>query len=368
MADPFAATEAALQQFSEHQSVRKQKSVRSMSEQQYVDDDDDDSTGSTGSDSSGDWTYYSSSDDEDEEDAQTNYSGWDEKHMPTELVESDNQLMLAESLVHNSSPAIAAMHTNLIKKSIRDQVNRSEALMSSSAPHLTGGMPKSLLDRINKADSIVGKSIEVYEGTTIEKGPPSQRVPAAALASPVKPIAPQVSPQEHFETLIQNEGVPNKIAALTLDGFFVPMTKANVRAYSMEKLAAIRTSNVSALQEMWQRGELLQVCNKFGESIVHTCCRRGEIDCMRFLTEHAMVSVKVIDDYGRTPFHDACWTNRPIFELVDLLMNECPGLLLIADKRGCTPLEYVRKEHWDVWCQYLDINKDRFSRHALFSR
>ena len=64
------------------------------------------------------------------------------------------------------------------------------------------------------------------------------------------------------------------------------------------------------------------------------------------------------DDYGRTPLHDACWTVTPNFALMELLIRECPDLLLVKDARGFTPMSYTRKEHWGNWNNFLRTNAD----------
>ena len=64
------------------------------------------------------------------------------------------------------------------------------------------------------------------------------------------------------------------------------------------------------------------------------------------------------DDYGRTPLHDAAWTDKPNFELVTLLLQACPDLLFIADQRGFTPMAYVGRQRWEEWCVFLEQNKE----------
>jgi len=82
-------------------------------------------------------------------------------------------------------------------------------------------------------------------------------------------------------------------------------------------------------------------------------CRRGFTEIARFLIHEAGVSVRVADDFGRTPLHDALWNRDPKFELVHLLIEEDPDLLLVCDKRGSTPFAYARREHWQSWRQFL---------------
>ena len=40
--------------------------------------------------------------------------------------------------------------------------------------------------------------------------------------------------------------------------------------------------------------------------------------------------------------------------LVELILNKEPQLLFISDKRGHTPLDYARKEHWETWNRYFE--------------
>eukprot|EP00536_Pseudo-nitzschia_multiseries_P000988 jgi/Psemu1/179972/e_gw1.12.137.1 len=126
----------------------------------------------------------------------------------------------------------------------------------------------------------------------------------------------------------------------------------------MDKVTAMRSEDVEALRNMHLKGETLQVCNQFGESIIHSACRRGLSNVLRFLVDEARVSLAVADDYGKTPAHDACWTIKPNFEVVKIVLKACPDLLLVADKRGSTPLDYTQRSLWGDWCTFLKDNED----------
>jgi len=78
-----------------------------------------------------------------------------------------------------------------------------------------------------------------------------------------------------------------------------------IAAYDMEAVQAIRTKDVGKLRSLLQEGKSMDACNRFGESLIHMTCRRGDIDVVRFMTEEAGVQVNVRDDFGRLPLHDA---------------------------------------------------------------
>ena len=55
----------------------------------------------------------------------------------------------------------------------------------------------------------------------------------------------------------------------------------------------------------------------------------------------AKVSIRVRDEGGRTPLHDAAWTDRPNFDLVKIILKDSPELMFVKDDRRYSPLSYV---------------------------
>uniref|UniRef100_A0A7S1BMJ0 Uncharacterized protein n=1 Tax=Corethron hystrix TaxID=216773 RepID=A0A7S1BMJ0_9STRA len=140
--------------------------------------------------------------------------------------------------------------------------------------------------------------------------------------------------------------------------YFLVPTDEHVAAYDSAVLEALRSEDIGALRVMLKGGRNLQCCNRFGESILHSACRRGMTGVVKFLIEEAGISGLVVDDCGRTPMHDACWAHSPSVELVEILLKRWSALLLVSDNRGHTPLQYVRRENWAFWCLFLEGRKD----------
>ena len=111
---------------------------------------------------------------------------------------------------------------------------------------------------------------------------------------------------------------------------------------------------------MSAKGTSLQCGNQFGETLIHLACRRSNLDLVSFLVNEVGVSLRVRDDFGRTPWHDACWRTEPDLGLLDVLLDQEPELLLLSDKRGHTPLDYARREHWAVLVPFLLERGDKF--------
>lgn len=166
------------------------------------------------------------------------------------------------------------------------------------------------------------------------------------------PTAPK--PDSVLKSMLEQAGFEYKsFEALSLKGFFVEVTEAVVKAYEMDVIKALRDNDLQALRDFHKAGRQLQCANKFGDSIIHTACRRGNLEIIQFLLREAGLSCKVCCDYGRTSLHDACWTSSPNFKVIDELLVVCPDLLYTKDKRGFTPLDYARPAQYGDWCKYL---------------
>lgn len=135
--------------------------------------------------------------------------------------------------------------------------------------------------------------------------------------------------------------------------FFPPITEDHLAAYDTDVVAAVRENHMDQIRSLHDSGRALSCCNRFGESLIHMACRRGYADAVTYLLEEAHVSVRIRDDCGRTPLHDACWHRTTQYNIVDTIIRVDPALLCISDKRGHTPFAYARREHWPLWRQFL---------------
>jgi len=161
-------------------------------------------------------------------------------------------------------------------------------------------------------------------------------------------------PRTYLESLVSYRPTERDI-----DNMFhkTDFDERRLAAYTQDVIGAVQRQDLNALKSLHESGRYLDGCNRFGESILHMACRRGFTDIVDYMLNVAGVSVKIRDDYGRTPLHDACWAIEPNFEMIGLLSFENPELLLVPDKRNHTPLDYVRRVHWHKWNDYLKKNK-----------
>lgn len=229
----------------------------------------------------------------------------------------------------------------------------SSVVRVDSAPMLASnhGLPAFLANRISKAELVVG-SIAAQRASSSKREQANMGPASQALEE-------QEDPRHVYSEILKKHGLSSEVRkGEELSDFFIEMGEANVTGYTMDKVTAMRNEDIDALRSMYSKGETLQVCNQFGESIIHSACRRGLASVMRFLVEEANVSLAVKDDYWKTPAHDACWTTKPNFDVMKTVVTACPDLFLVADKRGSTPLDYTQRSLWGEWCEFLKKNED----------
>lgn len=159
-------------------------------------------------------------------------------------------------------------------------------------------------------------------------------------------------------------------------------SEKQIEDYDLAIVNAVRLSDLEALDQMHKDGKRyvaplpcgydvqllianigdvysMSACNRYSESVLHMACRRSSYETIRFMVDK-IDSIFLVDDFGRTPLHDACWRPEPHFAITALLLDLNLDMIRCKDKRGATPLDYVRKEHWPLWCAFLDCQKDKY--------
>lgn len=184
-------------------------------------------------------------------------------------------------------------------------------------------------------------------------------LPSEEPREPLPDPSVVMSPDEYLLKLVKAMyGLDLEVkAALSMKAFFCDVTDEQVAAYNMKVVGAVRNNDVNALKQLHEEGQALNCFNRFGESLLNMSCRRGFADIVSYLLQQPDIDVRIRDDSGRTPLHDACWNPKPQLEICKGLIERDPALLLIADKRGHTAFQYARREDWGTWCKFLHENR-----------
>lgn len=179
-----------------------------------------------------------------------------------------------------------------------------------------------------------------------------------ASSEPTLSVAAE-TPDRFVAQVFHKNGLDMEECQSKMQDEFVEPTDEMISAYTITILKAARASDVEQLRNLLHSGSSLNCCNRFGESLIHLACRRGNLAMLKFLVEEAQVTLMVRDDFGRTCFHDAFWTPEPQFEVVEFLLEYVPDLLCVKDVRGHAPLDYIRHEHQPIWMDFFRLHEKK---------
>lgn len=271
--------------------------------------------------------------------------------LASQAIESD-EVFLSDHAAKQSVESLKMIGTAAMNGR-RGGIEDTHVKVDTNAEEKTQSTDKDMIKRVHSTPSF---SHVGTPGITII----GQRT-ASMLSSPAlstKNESADMNPHEYLKEIVESFGYSSEsLPALSVESYFLEYTDEQIQSYDNRLTNAVRGENIDELLCILKEGKPLQCSNRFGESIVHMACRRGSVKVMRFLLEVADVSGLVRDDFGRTPMHDACWTREPMFDIVKMLIHRWPDMLLVSDKRGHTPLQYVRRDHWSKWCRFLTDNR-----------
>jgi hypothetical protein len=168
-----------------------------------------------------------------------------------------------------------------------------------------------------------------------------------------------IDPEEHLIALLNARGHPSHKRSAFERGLCVQPSQKQIANYDFTIGEALRSDDSQTLHKLLCEGRSLDACNKFGESTVHIACRRSSAATLQLVLQHGG-SLQRADDMGRLPLHDTCWATEPRFDLVRINLDTDSTLLLTEDKRGNTPLRYVKRAHWQQWCEFLTEVADQY--------
>lgn len=167
------------------------------------------------------------------------------------------------------------------------------------------------------------------------------------------------APQDVLERLLSTRGYGNarriKADQANYDTMPSPLQLAS---FGTELVKAIHTSDCDRLSQLLATGLSPNPCNQFRDSIVDLVCKRANAAIFDTLVQHGS-DLRVCDGFGRTPLHHCCWASEFCPEIAQAILKVDWKQLLIEDKRGQTPLEYVRADIASDWIEFLEDNANK---------
>jgi hypothetical protein len=168
----------------------------------------------------------------------------------------------------------------------------------------------------------------------------------------------QESPQHTLERIVEERGYGKVRITSEEAGYDAVPSPLQLASFGTAVVKAVHTSDPKRLGELLSCGLSPNPCNQFRDSIVDLVCKRASEDIFNCLVEHGS-ELRVCDGFGRTPLHHCCWASNFSENIAEAIMQRDLLQLFIEDKRGQTPLEYVRPSLAESWVEFLEEHKEK---------
>ena len=166
------------------------------------------------------------------------------------------------------------------------------------------------------------------------------------------------SPQYVLQRLLSMRGYGPKLRFKSDEANYDTVPSAlQLASFGTELVKAIHSSDAPKLATLLKCGLSPNPCNQFRDSIVDLVCKRANFEIFQCLVGNGC-DLRVCDGFGRTPLHHCCWASEFSEDIAMGIIQLDWLQLLIEDKRGQTPLEYVRADVANEWIDFLEDRKD----------
>lgn len=297
------------------------------------------------------------------------FTSWEDSDDESFIEEMGERL---EEFSHiGTTPALAALIFNTDDYKLALPKKRFPKASDSSVTSLQNSILSEII--LTQSDENSIKSFQmrrsnsdqfVQQGSyqNLEFSPPS----AITTSNNKNETTNDTKPVSYLKDILKEDGISyTSVSEEALNDLSVEMKPENFEAYGREIADAARKGDIEGVKRHIAAGKTLQCCNKFQESILHLVCRRGHEDILKLMLEEGDVSVFIRDDLGRTPLHELAWTNIPNFSMVKMILQKSPDLMYVKDNRQFTPLDYVGRNNWESWCEFIKANRDLLAPSAL---
>lgn len=276
--------------------------------------------------------------------------------------ESEEETQIAQAMVRaaftksKSTPVLNLLLKAAFQEEERNKRGRNDETPTADAIALSHSMMQQQHRKKPKLEAVVPNHRIATSQVRLSISEPSLKFlksnnDDAAAAQKIRPSS--TKPSDKLKSIMTQAGYTFKTFPYkSLRGFFCKLEDEHIAKYDTDLVRAVRDQNVPVLRE--RLTDNLHAGNKFGETILHAACRRGALSVVQFFIHEGKHPVRVCCDYGRTVLHDAVWTCAPEFGVIDILLDACPDLLFISDRRGNCALDYVPVDQHAKWCEYLE--------------
>lgn len=165
------------------------------------------------------------------------------------------------------------------------------------------------------------------------------------------------SPHKFLLAILHARGYPTLRLTSYEAGYHVDPTHLQLASFGSAVVKAVHSSDARSLSKLIGCGLSPNPCNQFGDSILSLICKRADYSVFSVLVDQGC-DLQICDSFGRTALHNLAWASRFSGPMAKVILDYDLHQVLLEDKRGQCPLEYVRQDKWGEWISFLRANMD----------
>lgn len=137
-----------------------------------------------------------------------------------------------------------------------------------------------------------------------------------------------------------------------------PSPRGTVGRFDLKWRHIMLSKDLPGMKKALDENQCCNISNPHGDTVLHKVCRYSSHEMLEELLSRG-ADVSICDESGRTPLHDGFWTAGSLNpEVLKMIMDRAPHLMLATDRFGAVPLKYVAPKLWASACDWLDSVKD----------
>lgn len=209
--------------------------------------------------------------------------------------------------------------------------------------------------------STLPQKTQAQTSKIVHSKPKVQKASCGRVEKKTKPLRTPFdgSPHKYLLAALRERGYSTVPIASHEAGYHTDPTSLQLASFGTRLIQAVNGSDTEALSKLLGCGLSPNPCNQFGDTTLSLICKRADYGVFKVLVDHGC-DLQVCDSFGRTALHNLAWAGKFSAPMTKVILDGDLNQILIADKRGQCPLEYVQRGKWGEWIAFLKEHMDMY--------
>ena len=239
----------------------------------------------------------------------------------------------------------------LVPNQGKDPASQAIPANDDITPVLSSTTPPAVESNVSRKSTSKPTTHKASCGRVEKIGKPHKRVATQSCTTQ------NASPHEQVMELLRNRGYSTERMTIDRGGYISKPTPLQLASFGKLMVQAVNNSDTETVSKLLDCGLSPNPCNQFGDSILSLICKRADYNVFAVFLEHGC-DLRVCDSFGRTALHHLAWAGKFSAPLAKAILTCDPHQILMEDKLGKCPMEYVRGSKSEQWIAFWNEHAD----------